>query len=269
MEKRIIWRGILAGASAGVLAFVFARALLEPAVVRAIDYGSGRGKAESALTGVHEHDMEVFTRDIQANVGMGFGVLAFAVAMGALFAVAFIVSYSRFAHARSKTTLGPVAPRAQALVLAASAFVVVYLVPFLKYPANPPSIGNPDTIGKRTGLYLLVIGLSLVAAVAAAWLGRRLCGKLGAWGATLSGVGAYIAVMTVVMLLLPAVSEVPQPLRNDQGGIVYPGFSADDLFHFRIYAVGTQFIIWATIGLVFGTLVSQLLVANEKEMLPA
>jgi predicted cobalt transporter CbtA len=269
MEKRIIWRGILAGAAAGVLAFIFARVFLEPVIGRAIDYESARRAAESALTAVHEHDMEVFTRDVQANIGMGFGVLAFAVAMGALFAVAFIVAYSRFAHPRSTTTRGPVALRARALVLATSAFVVVYLVPFLKYPANPPSIGNPDTIGSRTGLYLLMIGLSLTAAVTAAWLRRRLLGRLGAWSATLSGIGAYVVVMAVVMLVLPPVSEVPQPLRNDQGGIVYPGFSADDLFHFRIYAVGTQFVIWATIGLVFGALVSRLLGTKAKEMLPA
>jgi Probable cobalt transporter subunit (CbtA) len=71
------------------------------------------------------------------------------------------------------------------------------------------------------------------------------------------------------MLLLPPVSEVPQPLLNEQGAIMYPGFSADDLFHFRLYAVGTQFIIWATIGLVFGELVSRLFKTDKKEMLAA
>jgi len=256
MEKRIIWRGVLAGAAAGVLAFVFARIFLEPVIGRAIDYEGGRGEVESAMSGGHEHEMEVFTRDIQANIGMGFGVLAFAVALGALFAVAFIVAYSRF---------GAVSVRAQSLVLAAGAFVVIYLVPFLKYPANPPSIGDPDTIGKRTGLYLLMIVLSLAFAVAAVWLGRRLLPRLGVWGATLSGIGAYIVAIAVVMLVLPTVSEVPQPLVNDQGAIMYPGFSADDLFHFRLYAVGTQFIIWATIGLVFGALVSRLVDTKVKD----
>jgi Probable cobalt transporter subunit (CbtA) len=260
MEKRIIWRGVLAGAAAGVLAFVFARVFLEPVIGRAIDYEGGRGEVESAMSGVHEHEMEVFTRDIQANIGMGLGVLAFAVAMGALFSVAFIVAYSRYANA---------SVRAQSVVLAAGACVVVYFVPFLKYPANPPSIGDPDTIGKRTGLYLLMIVLSLTFAVAAMWLGRRLLPKLGLWAAALSGIGAYVVVIAVVMLLLPPVSEVPQPLLNEQGAIMYPGFSADDLFHFRLYAVGTQFIIWATIGLVFGELVSRLFKRDKKEMLAA
>jgi len=74
--------------------------------------------------------------------------------------------------------------------------------------------------------------------------------------------------MAVVMLLLPPVSEVPQPLLNEQGAIMYPGFPADDLFHFRLYAVGTQLIIWATIGLVFGILVSRLL-DNKERAIPA
>src|ERR1700756_2956742 len=123
VEKRIIWRGVLAGASAGVLAFVFARIFLEPVIGRAIDYEGGRSAVESAMSGMHEHEMEVFTRGIQANVGMGFGVLAFAVAMGALFSVAFIVAYGR---------VGTLGPRALSLPMAVGAFGAIYLVPFLK-----------------------------------------------------------------------------------------------------------------------------------------
>ncbi|HEX5143228.1 MAG TPA: CbtA family protein [Mycobacterium sp.] len=250
MEKRIIWRGLLAGASAGVLAFIFARLFLEPVIGRAIDFEEGRGEAESAVTGVHEHEMELFTRGVQSNIGMGLGVFAFSVAMGALFAVAFVVAYNR---------VSGLSARALALVMAAVAFGAVYLVPFLKYPANPPSVGDADTIGKRTGLYLLMIVLSLACAVAAVWLAGRLRPNMGAWGSTLSALGAYAVAMAVVMLVLPPISETPQPVVNDQGAIAYPGFPADDLFHFRLYAVGTQLIVWATIGLVFGALISRLL----------
>ncbi len=248
MEKRIIARGILAGALAGVLAFVFARIFAEPVISRAIDYEDGRSDAAAAALGIHEPDMEVFTRGVQANIGIGFGVLAFGIAMGALFAVAFTVAYTP-----------AVSPRALALLLAGGAFGAVYLVPFLKYPANPPSIGHPETIGERTGRYLLIVVLSLVLAVAAVWLGRRLASRLGVWGATLSAIGAYIVAVAVVMVVLPAVSETPEPLRDRSGTIVYPGFSADDLYHFRVYSIATQVVLWATIGLVFATLVSRLL----------
>ena len=108
MEKRIIARGLLAGALGGVLAFVFARIFVEPVIGRAIDFEDGRSEAAAAM-GAHEHGMEVFTRDVQANVGMGFGVLAFSVAMGALFAVAFVVAYGR---------VGTLGPRALSLLMA-------------------------------------------------------------------------------------------------------------------------------------------------------
>ncbi|MFN8089758.1 MAG: CbtA family protein [Mycobacterium sp.] len=265
MEKQIIWRGLLSGAAAGVLAFVFARVFLEPVIGRAIDYEDGRSDAEAALAvheaahehGAHEHGVELFTRGVQANVGMGFGVLAFSVAMGALFAVAFAV-----VHGRMRTTR----VRGLALVMAASAFVVVYLVPFLKYPANPPSVGESDTIGRRTGLYLLMVVLSLLFAAAGVWLARVARPRLGTWNATLCGLGAYAAAVGVAMLVLPTVSEIPGPLSDDAGVLVFPGFAADDLFEFRLYAVGTQLVIWLTIGLLGGALLDRLLNSDRERI---
>jgi len=92
MGKRIIARGFLAGAIGGVLAFLLARTFVEPVIERAIAY------EESHDHGGHEHGVELFTRGVQANVGMGFGVLAVGVAMGALFAVAYCVAYGRVQH---------------------------------------------------------------------------------------------------------------------------------------------------------------------------
>ena len=88
MEKRLIARGLLAGVLGAVLAFAFARLCAEPVIGRAIAFEDGRTNAEEA-TGVHEHGAELFTRGAQANAGLGFGVLIFGVAMGALFAVLF------------------------------------------------------------------------------------------------------------------------------------------------------------------------------------
>ena len=49
MEKRIIWRGVLAGAIGGVLAFLFAKLFAEPQIQKAIDYEEGRDHAQEAL----------------------------------------------------------------------------------------------------------------------------------------------------------------------------------------------------------------------------
>jgi hypothetical protein len=255
VERRIIGRGLLSGALAGVIAFLYARVFIEPVIGHAIDYESGRSQAEEALTGMAGHDMELFSRDVQSWVGMGFGVLAFSAAMAGLYALVFIIVHPRL----------QISARMTALLLAAGAFVTVYLVPFLKYPASPPSIGEPDTIKERSALYLLIVLLSVVFAFGALWLGQRLVARMGTWAASLAAVGSYVVAVAMAMWMLPSIAETPQPLTDSTGKIIYAGFPADDLYHFRLYAVGTQVVIWLTIGLVFGAMVSRLLEGQRRQ----
>jgi predicted cobalt transporter CbtA len=255
VEKRLIARGLLAGAIGAVLAFLFARVCAEPAIGRAIAFEDGRADAENAH-GVHEHGAELFTRGVQANAGLGFGVLIFGVAMGALFAVAFCVAVAR---ARG------IGARQLSLLLAAGAFVAVYLVPFVKYPPNPPAVGQADTIRVRTGWYLVMVLASVVLAIAALWLARRLEARLGAWNARLVAAGIYLLAVVVVGVLLPTIDETPGPLRDASGAIAYPGFPADVLYEFRLVSLGAQLVLWAAIGLVFGSLARRTL----EERVPA
>jgi predicted cobalt transporter CbtA len=249
VEKRLIARGLFAGAVAAVLAFVFAGLCAEPVIGRAIAFEDGRTDAENAH-GVHEHGAELFTRGVQANAGLGFGVLIFGVAMGALFAVLFSVVAAR---ARS------IGSQALSALLAAAAFGAVYLVPFVKYPPNPPAVGQADTIGARTGWYLVMVLVSVVLAIAGVWLARRLAARLGTSNGWLLAAGSYLVAITVVMVLLPAVNETPEPLRDASGAIIYPGFPADDLYEFRLVSLSTQLVLWVTIGVVFATLAGRLL----------
>ncbi len=249
MEKRLIGRGVLAGVIGAVAAFVFARLCAEPAIGRAIAYEDGRLDAENAH-GVHEHGAELYSRGVQATAGLGFGMLIFGVAMGALLAVLFCVVASRFKG---------VAPRGLSLLLAAGAFGAMYLVPFVKYPPNPPAVGQADTIGARTGWYLVTVLASVVCAVAAVWLARRLSVRIGAWHARLLAAGAYVVAIALVMAALPAVDETPPPMRDATGAITYPGFPADVLYEFRLVSLATQLVLWAAIGLVFAALAGRVL----------
>ena len=149
MEKLIIGRGLLAGALGGIVAFVFARIFVEPVIGRAIAYEEGVGAAHDAAHGGHSHEegVELFTRGVQANVGMGFGVLAFSVAMGALLAVLFCVAYGR---------IGDLSARALSVLLAGGMLLSLWVVPALKYPPNPPAVSLDETITQRTLLYLLM-----------------------------------------------------------------------------------------------------------------
>src|SRR6267154_987543 len=103
-------------------------------------------------------------------------------------AVAFVMAQGR---------VGSIRPRTTAMLIAAAGFAAVYVVPLVKYPPNPPAVGRAETIRERTGLYLLMVGLSIVLAIGSVWLGRRLTGRLGSWNATLVGAGAYLGGIAV------------------------------------------------------------------------
>ena len=274
MEKRIIMRGLFVGALGGLLAFVFARIFAEPVIGRAIDYESGRDGAKDSLATpmgmpMAGGDHDLFSRATQSNIGIGFGMLLFGMAMGAVFAVVYCLAVGR---------VGKMSPRTLALLVAGGLFLGIYLVPFLKYPANPPSIGHSETIGDRSGLYLMMVTLSLLSLVGAVWVGRRLAQRFSTWPATLLAGGVFIIAIAIVMLALPSwghlssnvhrygnvATETPQPLTDEAGTIVHPGFPADDLYLFRLYSVAAQGILWATIGLCFASMASRLLGTQDS-----
>jgi predicted cobalt transporter CbtA len=254
VEKHIIWRGMLAGATGGLLAFLFARVFAEPRIQQAIDYEDGRDHAQEALNSAagiapHEHG-ETFSRAVQGNVGAGVGLVLFGVAMGLLFAVAYAICLGRTGRLR---------PRTLALLLAGGGFLGIYLVPFVKYPANPPAIGNDDTIRQRSSYYLLMVVATILFLALTVWLGRRLRPRFGGWNASLLAGGVFLAATAIVMLALPRFAETPGPLTDAAGRIVFPGFPADVLFYFRFYSVAAQLVLWATIGLVFAPMAERLL----------
>ena len=262
MEKRLVLRGLLAGAVGGLLAFLFARIFAEPVIQQAIDYEGARAAAEAALNGTPEHaHAEPFSRAVQGNLGLGVALVVFGAAMGGLFAVAYTVCLGRTGRLR---------PRPLAVLVAAGAFVAVYLVPFLKYPVNPPAVGAAETIRMRSALYLLMVLSSVALLLLAVWSGRKLRRRFGTWNATLLGGAVFIGAAAILMVVLPSVgdlsdavprpaTETPGPLVDGSGRIVFPGFPADLLFDFRLYSLGAQLILWTAIGLIFGPLAARVL----------
>ncbi|MGW3206420.1 CbtA family protein [Streptomyces sp. NPDC001135] len=227
--RNLLVRGMLAGLAAGVLALVVAYVLGEPSVDKAISFEEAHS---------HEHEMEVVSRSLQSTAGLATGVLVYGVAFGGIAALAFCFALGR---------VGRFSPRATALLLSGCALLAVYVVPFLKYPANPPSVGNADTIGKRTTLYFLMMLLSVLLAIAATLLGKRLVPRLGTWWATVVAVAAFAVVIALAYQFLPVVNEVPK------------GFPATLLWRFRLSALAIQTALWAGFGLLFGELAERLL----------
>ncbi len=238
MIRTLLIRGMLVGFLAGLLVFSFAKVFGEPQVDTAIAFESkmddARDKALEAR-GVHViPEPELVSRRMQASFGLLTGVMVYCTAFGGLFALIYA-----FANGRLSATPGP---RAFSALLALAGFIAVYVVPDVKYPANPPSVGHPDTITQRTVLYFIMMVLSIAGAVGAAMLRKRLAPRHGGWSAALMAAGVYVVLMALVQEALPRINEVPDM------------FPAVTLWQFRLDSFGMQLIMWATIGLAFGTL---------------
>ncbi|MET8983459.1 CbtA family protein [Streptomyces sp. NPDC004539] len=227
--RNLLVRGMLAGLAAGVLALVVAYFLGEPNVDKAIGFEAAHS---------HEHEMEIVSRSLQSTAGLATGVLVYGVAFGGIAALAYCFALGR---------VGRFTPRATALLLSGCALLAVYVVPFLKYPANPPAVGNPDTIGKRTTLYFLMMLLSVLLAIAATFLGKRLAPSLGTWWATVAAIGAFALAVGLAYAFLPVINEVPGD------------FPATVLWRFRLSALAIQVTLWTGFGLVFGELADRAL----------
>jgi hypothetical protein len=233
MVRSLLIRGMLVGAGAGLLAFAFAVVFGEPQVGHAIDF-------ESHLAQLHHEPEgpEVVSRGVQRTWGLLTGTLAMGTALGGLFALAYAWAYGR---------IGNFSARGTAALLALAAYLTIVVIPFTKYPANPPTVGNPDTIGRRTVLYFLMIIISVAAAIAASRIRRQLLPSLGPWNAAIAAFAAFVVVIAVAELLLPAFHETPA------------GFPADVLYRFRLASLGINATIWLTLGLGFGAAADRLL----------
>lgn len=240
MVRTLLIRGMLVGVVAGLLVFGFARVFGEPQVDRAIAFETAmddaRVKADAAR-GLHDRpEPELVSRPMQAGLGLLTGVMVYSTAFGGLFALVFAFANGRAAALEA---------RAVSALLSLAGFVSFTFVPGLKYPANPPSVGHPDTIGLRTELYFIMVALSIAAMVGAAVLRRRLAAPHGAWSAALAAAGFYLVCVAVAATVLPAIDEVP------------PDFPAVVLWHFRVVSMAMQAIMWATLGLGFGWVVER------------
>jgi uncharacterized membrane protein YidH (DUF202 family) len=216
--KRTLLRGLLAGATAGLLTGLVALLFAEPTL-------------DAAIALEQPGADELFTRGEQ-KAGLVLGLVLVGLALGALFALAYRV-LPHDLRAR---------PWTRSLALAAGGFTAIYLVPFLRYPANPPGIGDESTLDARTSAYLLCIALGVVV-VTGGFAASRALARRGLPSWQRQPVVAVVAVGAVALAyaLMPsavALTEVP----------------ADLVWDFRLRSLGLQVLFYATLGAVFGAL---------------
>ncbi|MET3963483.1 hypothetical protein ABIE44_003417 [Marmoricola sp. OAE513] len=241
--RAFLVRGLLAGLLAGLATFFVAYQVGEPHVERAIALEeAGAAEAPAADGHTHSHGDEgeeegtTVSRHNQRTWGLLTGSLTVGIALGGV--VALIAA--GVAGRLGRLTLGQ-----STAVVAAIGFVAFALVPFLKYPATPPAVGNGETIGHRTDVYFGFLVVSLVAAVAATVLTVRVAPQLGTYGAVVAGVVGYLVVVVVAGQLFATVNEIGD-------------FPADELWYFRRASLLTLVTMWSVIGVVLTGLLLRL-----------
>lgn len=227
MTGTLLWRGMLAGVLAALLATLFARAVAEPQIDRAIAVEETHAAHGPGMP-VEE---ELVSRATQKGIGLLTALALYGAAVGGVFALTFAYGYGRLAR---------IGPRSFALLLAGLAFVLIVVVPSLKYPQTPPAVGKHETVALRTAAYFGMVVLSIGAAVLAVRLRGALARVRGGLDATLPACAAYVGIVGLGQFLLPTIDEVA------------PDFPATLLWNFRVASFGTALVLWGTIGVTFG-----------------
>ncbi len=246
--RNFLVRGLLAGLLAGIFAFAVSYTVGEPQVDAAIaveEAGAAASPADSGASAVaedgHSHSHEEgggteVSRNKQSTWGLATGIFAVSTAFGGVVGL-----ISAFAVGR----LGRLRPSQSTAMVAALGFVAAWLVPFVKYPATPPAVGNEDTLGDRTLYYFTIQAVSILAMIGVVLLARRLLGRIGTYRTLLASGGIFLVIVVGVGLMLPTVNEIG----------TFPG---DTLWYFRRASLLTNLTLWAAIGIILAGLIGRL-----------
>lgn len=216
---------LLSGFTAGVTHGLVNLVIVEPFLDTAI----GLENEQLFASGEEEDTPEFWVEYTQYRTWQKGGqVLAGAIlgtSIGALFGMVF---------AFSKNILPGNSLVKKSLALAAIMWVTLYIIPLLKYPANPPTVGDPETILLRQALYLSFIAISGFGALGFYQIYKRIDKKVFAF----VGYAAFISMMFVMMPGNPDPVEAPESMVD--------GFRVSS-------AIGVS-VFWLVVGVVLGAL---------------
>ncbi|MDH3794668.1 MAG: CbtA family protein [Nitrosopumilus sp.] len=216
---------LLSGASAGVIHGTINFAIVEPYLDQAIGIENqnlfASGEEEDTPQFWAEYDgYRVWQKSGQILAGVILGV-----SMGSLFGIVF---------ALSRNSLPGNNDIKKSIVLAGMMWSALYLIPFLKYPANPPTVGDGETVVLRAILYLSFIAISGIGVISFYQLSKKF--KNNKKFVALIGYGLFITIVFVVMPENPDEITAPMNLVNE----------------FRIMSVLGITSFWISIGIILG-----------------
>ncbi|WP_421121437.1 CbtA family protein [Aquihabitans daechungensis] len=198
--KTFLLRGLAAGAAGGAATALFIRFFTETQIGWAI------GFEEASGLGLPAGEAAEFARSTQHWGGMLAAVI-YGMLLGVILAVVLAAFHDRVS---GRDEFG------RAAKVAGAAFFSTALLPGLKYPPNPPTVGDPDTIGERTWAYLALILVSALIVMASVWLWNRLTERGFTGGSRfLLGGGAFLLLCTVAFVAFPSNPDRIEPPNNE------------------------------------------------------
>lgn len=224
--KTIIFIAItlLAGAIAGTILGAINQVAVEPYIDRAVELETHNANQSSQIINSAEFTAyRLWQRGGEIVAGTILGL-----SIGSLFGIVFAYTHSSVPGSNNKK---------KALIVAGIMWFVLFLMPALKYPANPPAVGDPETIYYRQSLYVAFLAISGFSALGLAFLYRKM-GALNIKKAIIPV--AYAAIISGAYLAMPA---NPDPINAPM----------DLVMGFRITSAITISVFWGLLGVIFGT----------------
>lgn len=224
--KTIIFIAItlLAGAIAGTILGAINQVAVEPYIDHAVELEMQNTNQSSQIINPAEFTAyRLWQRGGEIVAGTILGL-----SIGSLFGIVFAYTHSSVPGSNNKK---------KALIVASIMWFVLFLMPALKYPANPPAVGDPETIYYRQSLYVAFLVISGFSALGLAFLYRKM-GALNIKKAIIPV--AYAAIISGAYLAMPA---NPDPINAPM----------DLVMGFRITSAITISMFWGLLGVIFGT----------------
>lgn len=216
---------LIAGAISGTLLAILNLGIVEPYIDEAINLENQNAIAQGEVINPQEfNDYRLWQKSGEIAAGTILGV-----SLGALFGVVFALTRNSIPGSNDKK---------KALILAGVMLLIIYIVPALKYPANPPAVGDPETIYYRESLYIILLTVSSFSALGLAFLYRKLGDKKGK---QILVPVIYIGIIAAAFMILPPnPDEITAPM--------------DLVMGFRIASGLTMSAFWGLLGLILGAL---------------
>ncbi|MDQ4067269.1 MAG: CbtA family protein, partial [Thermoproteota archaeon] len=179
---------LLAGAIAGTILGIINQVAVEPYIEQAIELEMQNTAQSGQVINPAEFAAYRFWQkggEIIAGTILGLSI-------GSLYGIVFAYTRGLISGNNNKK---------KALIVASIMWLVLFLMPALKYPPNPPAVGNPETIYDRQSLYVAFLAISGFSALGLAFLYRKMTSSNTKKAIIPS---AYAAIMAGAYLAMPA-----------------------------------------------------------------